>query len=89
MTEAVLRSKILFFDSNPIGRIVTRFSKDISVIDLIISFYLVTFTFGILKLITTVIIIAIINPWILIPTFLIFGVMFFIMRIGAPVLLEA
>lgn len=33
MTESVLRARILFFDSNPIGRIVTRFSKDITVID--------------------------------------------------------
>ena len=33
MSLAVLRSKILFFDSNPIGRILTRFSKDIVVFD--------------------------------------------------------
>ena len=36
MTEKVLRAKILFFDSNPIGRIITRFSKDIAVFDMVI-----------------------------------------------------
>ena len=35
MSEKVLRSNILFFDSNPIGRILTRFSKDMAVMDLI------------------------------------------------------
>ena len=33
VSERVLKAEILFFDSNPIGRIVTRFSKDISVLD--------------------------------------------------------
>lgn len=35
MTKAVLRAKIVFFDSNPIGRIITRFSKDMNVLDLV------------------------------------------------------
>jgi hypothetical protein len=35
MTKAVLRAKMLFFDSNPIGRIITRFSKDMNVLDLV------------------------------------------------------
>ena len=36
MCEKVLRANILFFDSNPIGRILTRFSKDMAVLDLIV-----------------------------------------------------
>ena len=36
ITERVLRAKILFFDSNPIGRIVTRFSKDLVIFDLVV-----------------------------------------------------
>jgi len=36
MSYKVLRAKILFFDSNPIGRVVTRFSKDVGVLDFII-----------------------------------------------------
>ena len=33
MANMVMKAKILFFDSNPIGRIVTRFSKDIMYLD--------------------------------------------------------
>ena len=33
MIKTVLRAKILFFDSNPVGRILTRFSKDLSGLD--------------------------------------------------------
>jgi len=35
MTKRLLRANIVFFDSNPIGRILTRFSKDLIVFDLI------------------------------------------------------
>jgi hypothetical protein len=33
MTKKVLRARILFFDSNPIGRIITRFAKDMVILD--------------------------------------------------------
>ena len=36
MTEKVLRASVLFFDSNPIGRITTRFAKDLVVLDLML-----------------------------------------------------
>lgn len=35
--ERVMRSPVLFFDSNPSGRINTRFSKDVAVMDFIMS----------------------------------------------------
>lgn len=89
MTESTLRARIVFFDSNPIGRIVTRFSKDITVIDLILTFYIIMITFGILKLFTTVIVVAIVNPYVLIPAFLIFVLMIWLMRFASPALLEA
>jgi ABC-type bacteriocin/lantibiotic exporter with double-glycine peptidase domain len=33
MAKKVMRSDITFFDSNPIGRITTRFAKDMSILD--------------------------------------------------------
>jgi len=36
MAEMVIRSKILFFDSNPSGRIATRFTKDLAMSDFIL-----------------------------------------------------
>lgn len=32
----LLKAKIVFFDSNPIGRILTRFSKDVTAVDLVL-----------------------------------------------------
>ena len=38
MTESVIRAKAAFFFQNPFGAIITRFSKDISTMDLILPF---------------------------------------------------
>ena len=58
MVEAVVRAKILFFDSNPAGRIFTRFSKDVSVMDLIMPGITVFATFGIFRTITVVMVVC-------------------------------
>ena len=63
MVLAVLQAPVMFFDSNPVGRIMNRFSKDIGCLDellprtFLISIYLtLTFLTGILVPIVT-------NPW--------------------------
>jgi len=89
MTESVLRSQVVFFDSNPIGRIVTRFSKDISVFDLILTYFIVMITFGFLKLFVTIVVVAIISPIVLVPAFVMAIVMFCVMRFASPGLVEA
>jgi ATP-binding cassette subfamily C (CFTR/MRP) protein 4 len=33
MFAKVLRSKMIFFDTNPVGRVLNRFSKDIGLVD--------------------------------------------------------
>lgn len=33
MTESILRINVVFFDSNPIGRIINRFAKDMGIFD--------------------------------------------------------
>jgi hypothetical protein len=45
-------------------------------------------TYGVLKLTTTVVVVAIMSPWVLIPTFVLFGLIYIIMRIGVPALNE-
>lgn len=66
MAEKVMRSNILFFDSNPIGRILTRFSKDMIILDIMIAGYTV-FTFAnIFRIISVFITVAIINPYLFI-----------------------
>jgi ABC-type multidrug transport system fused ATPase/permease subunit len=89
MTESVLRARILFFDSNPLGRIVTRFTKDIAVIDLLLTYYIVMISYGILKLIVTVITIAVMTPIILIPTLIVFVLMIYLVKLAIPAVVEA
>ncbi|KAK3603103.1 hypothetical protein CHS0354_027887 [Potamilus streckersoni] len=63
----VLGAKSRFFDSNPVGRILNRFSRDIGFIDEIlprIFFVVVELTIRLIGLILTT---CIINPWLLIP----------------------
>lgn len=67
MCEKVLRTNILFFDSNPIGRILTRFSKDMVVLDLIVPSLSIMMTYGIFRAIAVTISLICVNYWMLIP----------------------
>lgn len=44
MVYKILRTFIVFFDSNPVGRVLTRFSKDLVAIDLIMPMLLTMIT---------------------------------------------
>ena len=61
MTERVLRANILFFDSNPMGRIMTHFSKDIAVIDGMISFLIPVISYGFFRAVSVSIALCIVN----------------------------
>ncbi len=89
VTDRVLRSKITFFDSNPIGRILTRFTKDVVVFDLIFPLQFLMFVNGILRTITVVITIAVINPYVLIPAAIVLVMMIFILRLGHRAMADA
>mmetsp|Transcript_21964 Transcript_21964/g.21169 ORF Transcript_21964/g.21169 Transcript_21964/m.21169 type:complete len:106 (-) Transcript_21964:1247-1564(-) len=72
MAERVMRSKVLFFDSNPSGKILTRFSKDIMVLDsLVLLLTLVAFT-GLLRTFSVAISSVVVNPYMLIAFLLCF-----------------
>lgn len=64
MTVAVIKSPVLFFDTNPAGRIMNRFAKDIGNMDdqLPLQFaHAVTFC---LNVISVFVFAAVVNPWI-------------------------
>ena len=84
MSYKVLRAKILFFDSNPIGRVVTRFSKDVSVLDFIIPTLSIFIVQGIFRTVTVAITVSIINPYLFIVVF--FGAlsMLYVLKQGIP-----
>lgn len=65
MVAAVLKAPVLFFDSNPIGRILNRFSKDVGCLDELLpdTFLLSVQVF--LLLLSSVLVPIVTNPWVL------------------------
>jgi len=63
MVVAILQAPVLFFDSNPVGRILNRFSKDIGCVDELLP---KTFLFSIqlvLLVIASILVPVVTNPW--------------------------
>ncbi|XP_029315504.1 multidrug resistance-associated protein 4-like isoform X2 [Cottoperca gobio] len=67
MFNAILRTSVHFFDINPIGRILNRFSKDIGYLDSLLPWTFVDFIQVFLQVIGVIAVAAVIIPWILIP----------------------
>nr|XP_023023861.1 multidrug resistance-associated protein 4-like [Leptinotarsa decemlineata] len=68
MFSKIIHSSMGFFNTNPSGRILNRFSKDIGVVDEILPLTIIdTIEFGML-VVAVSFIIGILNPWILLPT---------------------
>ncbi|CAK6954010.1 ATP-binding cassette sub-family C member 4-like [Scomber scombrus] len=69
MFNAILRTPVHFFDFNPIGRILNRFSKDIGYLDSLLPWTFVDFIQVFLQVLGVIAVAAIVIPWILIPVF--------------------
>ena len=63
MLFALMRTPLSFFDSNPVGRILNRFSKDISIGDIILPVITVWFLEVGLRSLAVLIILCVIVPW--------------------------
>ena len=70
MVEKVIRGKILFFDSHPVGRILTRFSKDISVFDILLPGIMIFAAVGLSRTISVMSVVVFVNPLMLIVIFI-------------------
>mmetsp|Transcript_18963 Transcript_18963/g.32394 ORF Transcript_18963/g.32394 Transcript_18963/m.32394 type:complete len:255 (-) Transcript_18963:928-1692(-) len=66
MVISVIRAHIQFFDSNPSGRIMTRFSKDIASLDVHIPFFILFITQGLFNVFTVAAIICVLYPLLII-----------------------
>lgn len=78
MAEKVLRAKVSFFDENSVGKIITRFSKDIAIVDIVVPFIALLILNGAFRFFSVALSIAIINPWVflLFTVAIIFGIYF-------------
>ncbi|XP_068382967.1 ATP-binding cassette sub-family C member 4 isoform X4 [Eschrichtius robustus] len=79
MFESILRAPVLFFDRNPIGRILNRFSKDIGHMDDLLPLTFLDFIQTFLQVIGVVGVAVSVIPWIAIPLVPL-GIIFFVLR---------
>ena len=66
MLQAVLKAPVFFFDTNPSGRILNRFSRDIGLMDELLPDVFVDSTQLILFCVGSVVLLSVLNPWVLV-----------------------
>lgn len=69
MAYSIMRAKVIFFDSNPIGRILTRFSKEMALMDMVFPVLMTLTSYGMFRVVSATISLAIVNVWLFIPVF--------------------
>lgn len=79
MFQGVTRATMYFFNTNPSGRILNRFSKDMGQVDEILPSVMIDVIQIFLSLGGIIVVVAIVNYWILIPTVII-GIIFYLLR---------
>ena len=67
MLSAVLKAPVLFFDTNPVGRILNRFSRDIGIMDELLPGKFLEAVQILLFCVGAVVLPSILNPWIILP----------------------
>ena len=65
MVTAVLKAPVFFFDSNPVGRILNRFSKDVGCLDELLPNTFLVSVQVFLLLLSSVMVPIVTNPWVL------------------------
>lgn len=79
MYQGVTRATMYFFNTNPSGRILNRFSKDMGQVDEILPSVMIDVIQIFLSLGGIVVVVAVVNYWFLIPTVII-GIIFYYLR---------
>lgn len=80
MFSSITRTTMRFFNTNTSGRILNRFSKDMGAIDEQLPNALVDCLQIGLQLIGIIVVVGVVNPWLLLPTFFA-GIIFYFIRI--------
>lgn len=79
MYVGVTKASMYFFNTNPSGRILNRFSKDMGQVDEILPSVMIDVIQIFLSLAGIILVVALVNPYMMIPTVII-GVIFFFLR---------
>ncbi|XP_006832064.1 PREDICTED: multidrug resistance-associated protein 4 [Chrysochloris asiatica] len=79
MFESILKAPVLFFDRNPIGRILNRFSKDIGHMDDLLPLTFLDFIQTFLQVVGVVAVAVAVIPWVAVPLVPL-GIIFFVLR---------
>ena len=69
MLSAVVKAPVLFFDTNPVGRVLNRFSRDINIMEELLPEAFLMAMQIILFCIGAVILQSVLIPWIILPAF--------------------
>ncbi|XP_035890492.1 uncharacterized protein LOC118502378 [Anopheles stephensi] len=77
--RGVSETSMLFFHQNPSGRVMNRFSKDIGLVDTSLPTVMIDSLYFFLELAGIIVIVALANYWLLIPT-AIMGAVFYVLR---------
>ncbi|XP_013866191.1 ATP-binding cassette sub-family C member 4 [Austrofundulus limnaeus] len=80
MFSSILRTPIRFFDVNPIGRVLNRFSKDIGQLDSSLPWTFTDFIQVFLQILGVIAVASSVIPWILIPVVPLLGVFLYLRR---------
>ncbi|KFB46275.1 AGAP004603-PA-like protein [Anopheles sinensis] len=78
--RGLTRATMHFFNTNPSGRILNRFSKDIGAIDSSLPMALLDCVVFFLEMIAVVAVVSIVNYWFLVPTVIVAVIMYYIRR---------
>ncbi|XP_011696223.1 PREDICTED: probable multidrug resistance-associated protein lethal(2)03659 isoform X2 [Wasmannia auropunctata] len=70
MFRSILRSTMYFYSTNPAGRILNRFARDINIVDILMSMCVFDIIVIGLNSITVAVMIIAVTPWLAIPTVL-------------------
>jgi ATP-binding cassette subfamily C (CFTR/MRP) protein 4 len=80
MFRSITRATMYFFNTNPSGRILNRFSKDMGAVDELLPAAMVDCLQIGLSIFGIIVVVAVVNYWLLLPTFFV-GVIFYLLRI--------
>ena len=78
MVHSLVRSQVAFFDSNPVGRILNRFSKDISIGDHVLPVIATWFTDQLFLIASIIVLLCIAIPFSTVPVIIVLAFVLFI-----------